>query len=37
MYSTHQTLTDYANMYLVEVGDFEDLPELTDDVKPQHT
>ena len=30
-------LTDYANMYLVEVGDFYDLPELTDDVKPQHT
>ena len=30
-------LTAYANMYLVEVGDFDDLPELTDDVKPQHT
>jgi oligogalacturonide lyase len=30
-------LTDYANMYLVEVGDFDDLPLLTDDVKPQHT
>ena len=30
-------LTDYANMYLVEVGDFYDLPLLTDDVQPQHT
>ncbi len=30
-------LTAYANMYMVEVGDFDDLPELTDDVKPQHT
>ena len=30
-------LTDYSNMYLVEVGDFEDLPELTDDVEPRHT
>lgn len=30
-------LTAYSNMYLVEVGDFDDLPELTDDVKPQHT
>lgn len=30
-------LTDYANMYLVEVGDFDDLPELTDDVKPMTT
>ncbi|MEO8394693.1 MAG: oligogalacturonate lyase family protein [Chloroflexota bacterium] len=30
-------LTDYANMYLVEVGDFENLPELTDEVRPQHT
>lgn len=30
-------LTEYANMYLVEVGDFDDLPELTDNVKPQHT
>jgi oligogalacturonide lyase len=35
MYSSD--LTDYANMYLIEVGDFDDLPELTDDVKPQHT
>ena len=24
-------LTDYSNMYLVEVGDFEDLPLLTED------
>lgn len=30
-------LTDYANMYLVEVGDFDDLPILTDDAQPQHT
>jgi oligogalacturonide lyase len=30
-------LTDYSNMYLVEVGDFDELPELTEDVKPQHT
>jgi len=30
-------LTDYANMYLVEVGDFDELPELTDEVRPQHT
>lgn len=30
-------LTDYSNMYLVEVGDFDDLPELTDDVQPRHT
>ena len=30
-------LTGYSNMYLVEVGDFEDLPLLTDDVQPQHT
>ncbi len=30
-------LTSYANMYLVEVGDFDDLPELTDDVQPRHT
>lgn len=30
-------LTSYANMYLVEVGDFEDLPELSEDVRPQHT
>lgn len=28
-------LTDYSNMYLVEVGDYEDLPELTDDVQPK--
>jgi oligogalacturonide lyase len=30
-------LTAYSNMYLVEVGDFEDLPQLTDDIRPQHT
>jgi len=30
-------LTGYSNMYLVEVGDFEDLPELNEDVRPQHT
>lgn len=30
-------LTGYSNMYLVEVGDFEDLPLLTDNVQPQHT
>jgi len=30
-------LTDYANMYLVEVGNFDELPELTDEVRPQHT
>ncbi|MBZ0302702.1 MAG: oligogalacturonate lyase family protein [Anaerolineae bacterium] len=30
-------LTRYANMYLVEVGDFDDLPVLTDDLVPVHT
>lgn len=35
MYSSD--LTNYSNIYLVEVGDFEDLPLLTDDVQPQHT
>ncbi len=30
-------LTAYSNMYMVEVGDFEDLPLLTDDVQPRHT
>ncbi|MCA9893018.1 MAG: PD40 domain-containing protein [Anaerolineae bacterium] len=30
-------LTGYSNMYLVEVGDFEDLPLLTADIKPQLT
>ncbi|MCA9893017.1 MAG: PD40 domain-containing protein [Anaerolineae bacterium] len=30
-------LTAYSNMYLVEVGDFYDLPLLTDDIAPQHT
>ncbi len=30
-------LTGYANMYMVEIGDFEDLPLLTEDVQPQHT
>ena len=35
MYSSD--LTDYSNMYLVEVGDFDDLPELTDDLQPKIT
>jgi oligogalacturonide lyase len=29
-------LTSYANIYLVEVGDFEDLPDLTDDYVAPH-
>ena len=35
LYSTD--LTNYANMYLVEIGDFDDLPDLTEDVQPSHT
>ncbi|MCK6579346.1 MAG: oligogalacturonate lyase family protein [Anaerolineae bacterium] len=30
-------LTGYANMYLVEVGAFDELPVLNDSVRPQHT
>lgn len=30
-------LTAYSNIYRVEIGDFENLPLLTDDVRPQHT
>jgi oligogalacturonide lyase len=30
-------LTRYANIYLVEVGDFDDLPLLTDDILTVHT
>ena len=33
LYSTD--LTDYANMYLVDIGDFDDLPDLTENVQPQ--
>ena len=29
-------LTSYSNMYLVEVGDFDDLPDLTEDDVPPH-
>jgi oligogalacturonide lyase len=30
-------LTRYANIYMVEVGDFDDLPLLTDDILTVHT
>ena len=30
-------LTNYSNMYLVEIGDFDELPELSEDVQPRHT
>jgi len=30
-------LTAYSNMYLVEIGDFDELPLLTEDIRPQHT
>lgn len=30
-------LTAYSNIYRVEIGDFDDLPLLTADVRPQHT
>ena len=30
-------LTGYSNIYRVEIGDFEELPLLTDEVRPQHT
>lgn len=30
-------LTAYANMYLVEIGDFDTLPLLTEDILPRHT
>jgi oligogalacturonide lyase len=30
-------LTEYANMYLVEVGNFDELPVLNDAVRPLHT
>ncbi|MFP4510300.1 MAG: oligogalacturonate lyase family protein [Spirochaetaceae bacterium] len=30
-------LTAYSNIYRVGIGDFDELPLLTDDVRPQHT
>lgn len=30
-------LTAYSNMYLVEIGDFEELPILDESVQPRHT
>ena len=34
LYSTD--LTSYANMYLVEVGDYDSLPDLTEDYVAPH-
>ncbi len=30
-------LTSYSNIYLAEIGDFDDLPDLTEDTQPRHT
>lgn len=30
-------LTAYSNIYRVEIGDFDSLPLLTEDIRPQHT